>query len=125
MSGRKNFLPPFTIITAGDMSQASLTSTIVNIQYLDNICISFVFSGSPVGTFSIEGSNTYNQTPEGSITSVGTWTPIVLNPVAIAAGTSGSVLLDLNQLSFPWIRAIYTKTSGTGTLTATISGKML
>lgn len=125
MSSRKNVLPPFAIISSGDMSQSSLTSTVTNIQYMDNICISLVWTGSPTGTFAVQGSLDHQQDALGNIITAGNWIALGLSPNPAATGSAGSTLIDLNQLSFPYIRVVYTKTSGTGTLNAKIGGKML
>lgn len=125
MSGRKNVLPPYQIISSGDMSQASITSSVTNITYLDNICIQLVFTGSPTGNFAVQGSNTYEQDNNGNVVNAGTWTALDLTPSPAATGSGSNILIDLNQLSFPYIRVVYTKDSGTGTLNATISGKQL
>lgn len=125
MSGRKNTLPAYQIITAGDMSTASITSAISNIQYLDNISLQLIWTGSPVGTFAVQGSLDHSQDSLGNVTNAGTWDGLTLNPAPAAIGSAGHILLDLNELSFPWIRVVYTKTSGTGSLTAWIGGKML
>lgn len=125
MSGRKNVLPLYTIISNGDMSQSSLTSLATNIQFMDNVCIQLVWTGTPSGAFTIQGSLTHQQDSQGNIINAGTWTDLSLSPAPVAAGSASSILIDMNQLSFPWIRVTYTKTSGTGTLTAVIGGKML
>lgn len=122
---RKNVLPAYNVITAGDMSLASLTSLPTNIQFLDNVCFQLVWTGTPTGTFSIQGSLTHQQDSLGNVSNVGTWDNISLSPAPVAVGSAGDILIDMNQLSFPWIRVVYTKTSGTGTLTATVGGKML
>lgn len=129
---RKNNLLKFQLITAGDMSLSSLTSTITNIQFLDNIGIQLNFSGSPVGTLEVQVSADHAQDNEGNVTVAGNWAPIPLSyilagsmTVATSVPTSvGSpIYLDLNQLSAPYIRVVYTKTSGTGTLNAFITCK--
>lgn len=125
MTGRKNILPAHNILLNGDMSTTSLTSAIIPIQWVDNIVVQMVWSGSPVGVFNAEASATYVQDNYGNVTNTGTWDPITLNPPARATGSAGSILLDLNQLSFPYLRIVYTKTSGTGTLNITVGGKML
>lgn len=116
----KNFLPQFQIITAGDMSLASLTSQAVDIRYLDNISIQIIMSGAPVGTWAIQGSVSHLvSSPSNTVTSQGTWTTITTAAVSAA----GDLLIDLNQASYPWIRLVYTKASGTGTANAFISAK--
>lgn len=128
MSGRKNVLPPFQTINAGDMSQASITSSVTSIQYLDNICIELIWSGtSPIGTIAIQGSLNHAQDAQGNVTVAGTWVPMVIggSPTQAVSGNSGSMLFDLSQLSFPYIRIVYTKTSGIGTLDGYIGGKQI
>lgn len=125
MSRGKNVLNPYSIIVAGDMSQSSLTSAVTNIQYLDNVCLELIFTGSPTGTFAIQGSVNYAADINGNVTNAGDWVAITLSPAPVASGSAGTILLDLNQLSFPYIRVVYTKASGTGSLTAVIGGKQL
>lgn len=120
---RKNVLVPFQTITNGDMSAASITSLVSEIQYLDDIAIQMNWSGSPVGTFAIQGSLDYAQDYAGNVTNAGNWIALTLNPIPAATGSSGNWLVNLDGLSFPAIRLVYTKTSGTGTLNAFISGK--
>lgn len=118
----KNFLPPNLIVNGGDMSQATITSDVTDIRYLDNISIQCIFTGTPTGSFALEGSLNYYKI-NGAVQNTGTWTPITLSSTPAASGSAGNILLDLNQLSFPYIRIVYTKTSGTGTLNVYISGK--
>lgn len=141
MSGRKNTIRSFPIISAGDMSSASLTSQVTSIQYLDNIGIQFTWTGSPVGTFQVQVSADYirdDSTPGssgyGQVSNTGNWIPLTLsywNGVALVTGTTvptsvGSpVYIDIDLMSAPWIRAVYTKSSGTGTLTAVITAKAI
>lgn len=127
MSGRKNALRQFKILSAGDASQATLTSTVTNIEFLDNVGMQFnVVSGSPTGVWTIEVSADYIADQNGNVSSAGNWIAVNL-PVsaAITSGSPANIYVDLNQLSAPWIRAKYTKGSGTGSLDAFIVGKML
>lgn len=125
MSGRKNNLRLFRNIAAGDMSQATITSSVTNIQFLDNIGIQLTFTGAPVGTFEVQVSADYAQDDNGNVTNAGNWTSITLSPSPAAAGSGSTIYIDMNQLSAPWIRVKYTKTSGTGTLNGYITGKQL
>jgi hypothetical protein len=122
---RKNNLRAFQNIVNGDMSQASITSAVTDIQFLDNIGFQFNFTGTPVGTFSIEVSIDYAQDFNGNVLNAGNWVPVNLMPVPVASGAAGSVYVDLHLVSFPWIRAVYTRTSGSGTLNGFISAKMI
>ena len=104
------------------MSAASITSAVTQIQFLDNVGYQFVFTGSPVGEISIQISIDYAQDSQGVVSNAGTWTPLTLSPTASVA-SAGNIYVDLNQLSAPWIRAVYTKTSGTGILNAYVCAK--
>lgn len=113
MSGRKLSLPPFHSIASGDMS-GNLTSKVSDISNADNVAIQLIFTGTPTGTFAVQGSLDKN-----------TWTALSLSPTPGATGVAGNILLDLNQLSFPYIRVVYTASSGAGSLDMWISGKMV
>jgi hypothetical protein len=113
MSGRKNTLSPFKTITSGDMS-GNLTSKVTDISHMDNVSIQLNWTGTPTGTFAVQGS-----------LDQANWVSLALSPTPGAAGAAGNILLDLNQLSFPYIRTIYTASSGSGSLDAIISGKMV
>lgn len=117
----KNALTPYHVINAVSMG-ATITGAAVNIQYLDNISIQLIFTGSPVGTVSLEGSLSYAQSSTGAVINAGTWTPL---GVTYAISAAGDLLIDLNEMSFPWIRIKYTRSSGSGTLDGYISGKAI
>lgn len=132
---RKNVLLPSKTITDGDMSQASLTSSITEIQYLDDVGVQLTWTGSPVGTFAVQISADHKRyDPTNQVTAVGTWIPLVFtywNGSIFVTDTSaptslGSpIYLDLALLSAPFIRVVYTRTSGSGTLQCTVTGKMV
>lgn len=110
---RKNNLATYVSLAAGDMS-GNLTSASTDIRWLDNIVMYLSFVGTPTGTFAVEVS------PDQT-----NWFPLALVPAPIASGAGGNHRIELNQLSDPYIRATYTRTSGSGTLTVVIAGKML
>lgn len=118
---RKNNLLSFRSIVDGDMSLSSLTSTVTDIQFLDNIAIQSNFTGSPVGVIAIQVSADYARDFMGNVTNSGNWATVA------SASTSGGspIYFDLNQLAAPYIRVVYTKTSGSGTLNCILSAKML
>lgn len=130
-SSKKNLLKFQTVID-GDMSTATITSTVSSIAFLDDIGLQFNWTGSPVGTFAIQVSADYAQDAQGNVQNTGNWVPLTLtywNGAAFVTATSlptsvGSpIYLDLALLSAPWIRTVYTKTSGTGTLNSFITAK--
>lgn len=136
MSGRKDVLPSFKTISAGDMSQATLTSTVTVIQFMDDIGYQFTWSGSPVGTFQVQVSADYaeDRSSPPNITNTGHWVPLLftywdgtvfVTSTDLPTSVGSPIYVDLALLSSPYIRAVYTKISGTGTLTATITGKQV
>jgi hypothetical protein len=126
MSGRKSNLKRFKTITSGDMS-GSLTSAITAIEFMDNIGYQISFSGAPVGNFQVQVSMDYDQDINGNVIHAGEWIAIPLSNGSIDVPTSlGSpIYIDLNQLTAPWIKLVYTRTSGSGTCNTFISGKMV
>lgn len=122
---RKNVLKPFHCFVNASMTGTStVTSSVTNIQFLDNVSIQLQWTGTPNGTFSVQGSLDYavNEVT-GVVQNAGTWIEVTLPTTPIAAGVAGEILIDTAMLSFPWIRIQYTNTSSTGTLNGYISGK--
>lgn len=118
----KMVLYPVLIINAGDMSAATITSLVADIMQVDSACLQINYSGSsPVGTLvvqaSLDGAN-YAPIP----VSVGT-TAAALS-VAIPGATS-PILISLSPTTFRYLQVVYTKTSGTGTLSAYLCTKRI
>lgn len=121
---RKNALLPHQIFTAASMTGTStVTSLVTNIQFLDNMAVQLQWTGTPTGTFYVQGSLDYSDGTNGKLANAGTWTNIMLPQTPLASGSAGQILIDMALLSFPWIRVQYTNTSGTGSLDAYICGK--
>ena len=123
---KKSNLKRFQTITSGDMSLSSLTSSVTSIEFLDNVGFQLNFTGSPVGTFSIQVCMDYDADNRNA----GTWTKVSVQLGATAytdipASLGSPIFIDLNQLAAPFVRLVYTKTSGTGTLNAFVCGKVL
>lgn len=124
MSGRKNNLRKFHNIVAGNMS-ADITSSVTNIEHLDNVAIQLHWTGTPTGDFKVQVSVDYEQDSLGNVKVAGNWVDVTLSPAPVAAGIAGDIFIDLNQLAAPWIRVFYDRTGGTGTLDSFISAKMI
>jgi hypothetical protein len=118
---RKNVLERYQSVVNGDMS-GSITTPVTSIKFLDNILMEFVATGTPAGTYSVEVSSDYQQDLEGNVLVAGNWTPLTFSPVPTIS-SAGTVVLDMNQLPAPYIRAKWEPTSGTGVLNVFISAK--
>lgn len=101
----------------------TVTSAVSNIEFMDNIGIELDWTGTPNGTFAVQVSVSYHQDSLGNVTNVGAWNSITLSPVPAAVGAAGTYYIDINQISSPWIRVVYTPSSSTGVLNAYICGK--
>lgn len=123
MSGRKSVLNQFRNIADGDMS-GDLTSAVTAIQFMDNIGLQCIWAGTaPVGTLQVQVSLDHVQDQMGNVLVEGNWAAI--DVTATVSGDTGSIYIDLNQLSAPYIRVFYDRTSGIGVLNSYICGKMI
>jgi hypothetical protein len=126
MSSTRGYLKPYIIIPAGTSLGANITSAVTSINYLDNVAIQInCVTSDAIGTFDVEGSLDYAVDTLGNVTNSGIWIPITLAVAPTLAGVNLDILLDLNQLSFPYIRVTYARTSGTGTCVAYVSAKQV
>lgn len=119
---RKNVLFPYT--QSASMG-ASVTTTPTHIAFLDSIAVQIdVTTTDAVGTFALQGSCDYVKGDAENAAVTGNWINITLSPVIPdAASADAHTLINMQQVAFPWIRLVYTRTSGTGTLAVTITGK--
>lgn len=117
MSSAKQYnLKPYDIINQS--VSADVTSLVTNIYNKDNIGIQIVWTGTLVGDFLVQVSANYDDN-----TLAGTWTAITLDPEVSAAGSANDAYIDINQISAPYMRVFFDRTSGSGTIRATITGK--
>ena len=133
MSGRKSNLKQYELVAAASMT-TSITSPVTSIEFLDNIGYQIDYSGSPVGTFSVQVSADYNQDYQGNVMNAGSWVTVpvtywngttFVDSTTIPTTVSSPVFVNLNQLSAPWVRVVYTFASGSGSLNIWVCGKML
>ena len=124
-------LRPQVVIAAGDMSAASITSAPTILQSLTIPNYSVVWSGTtPIGTLAVQASDDYALNPDGTVQNAGTWNTLPLSLAGSSVtsipvtGNTGNGMIDIYGLGAYAIRLVYTKTSGTGTLTAKINGKV-
>ena len=108
---RKNVILPTKWLDAASLG-ASIASASRNVTYLDRASIEISATTSDaVGTFSVEGS------ASGSV-----WVPLSMATMALA-GASKNILIDIHFTGLQLIRLVYTRTSGTGTVTVYMTAK--
>ena len=93
----------------------SVTSAPISVQWLDNIYFTVNFTGTPTGTFSVEGSG------DGG----NNWQRIRLLTNPVASGAPDTVGIEINQAPMPLLRVVYTRISGTGTIDIYVTAKEL
>lgn len=121
MGSFKNVLEQYHLITDGSMG-GNLTSGALNIRYLDNIGIQFIWTSTPVGDFFVDVS--IDGVWQGNVYTGVTWTALTITG-ASPAGSASSYYYDLNQLGAPAMRVRYVRGSSTGTAQVYVSGKSL
>lgn len=137
MSTRTNLRPQIVIPSpqgtpANSASMAAnITSAPTILQSLSKASYSISWSGtSPVGTLSVQVSNDYSLSANGTVNNAGTWTTLTLSVSGAPAtsipvtGNTGTAFIDLESISAYAIQLVYTYASGTGTMQATFNGKV-
>lgn len=132
-------IPPQVVIgtgspgsVSGDMS-ASITSAVTILGASTLGSMSYSWTGtSPVGTIALQISDDYALSADGkTVVNAGTWNSVyfqlngssTLVNSAPLSGNSGNGIIEFNTGAWA-IRTVYTRTSGTGTLSATITAKV-
>lgn len=115
---------PHLVITNGDMS-GNITSTPTIIQKLSMISYDISWTGTaPVGAMSVQVSNTYSVNSDGTVRNAGNWTTLTLSAPTPVSGATGNGFIDVDATGAFAMRLVYTRTSGTGTMNATITAKV-
>jgi len=109
----KDFVNPFVLMAAGDMSGDLVSDSFETIQF-DNIGIQFIWTGTPEGDFAVEISLDDEN-----------WTALPLSPAPAAAGAPDNAYVELNQTTAKYIRCTYTQTASAGTLQILVDKKMV
>lgn len=95
-----------------------LTTAAIDVRSFPYAAIQAVWTGTPTGTFSVDGSIDNVQNPS----QVTNWFPTgtsVNNP----AGSADSTLINLQGVGFSWLRLSYTAGSGSGSLSVLFFAK--
>lgn len=114
---------PVQIITSGDMAQSAINSKGIDLNQQYVYAIQAVWTGSPVGTLKIQVSN--DIVPDGvggdQASNVVNWTDYTNSSQSISG--AGNFVWNVLEAGYRWVRLVYTKTSGSGTINAVFSGK--
>lgn len=123
MASRPIFTP-HSVITNGSMA-GNITSEVTIVQNLSMIGydVSWAAGSTPVGVMSVQVSNTYRQNGEGVVQVAGNWTTLTLSTTPTVSGNTGNGYIDVDATGAYAIRLVYTRTSGSGTMNATICAK--
>jgi hypothetical protein len=126
---RHDQIRKFQNFTGGSMTGTSvITSIQSSIQFVDDIGIELVWTGSPVGNFQVQVSADYDPNQEIA----GSWIPLLftywngtlfVTSYSIPTSLASPYYIDIPLTSAPWIRVQYTNTSGTGTLNSFLTAK--
>lgn len=112
--GRKNVLKSYKLFDQEDIS-VSATSETTSVINLDKASIILAWTGTaPVGEVVVEARNGDKDA----------WVPLEIATMAVT-GNSGNHRILFLELPFTDIRLQYTATSGTGTMDATITAKVV
>lgn len=105
--------------TAQDMS-SSFNLNGVWLGHICNFSIQLVFTGTPNGTFKLQGSNDAGSPDGGSqpflYSGVTNWTDITGSSQAIT--TAGDLMYQFENAGFNFVRVVWTRSSSTGSLTS-------
>jgi hypothetical protein len=116
-----NLLKPVKLIVGGDMG--GNLSAIQPISLQDNVGIQLRWTGTPTGAFSFLISMDHLQDAEGNVLVAGHWVAIPLSPPIAAAGSADDAYVDLNQISASYLKVVYTRSAGSGSLDALVMAK--
>lgn len=116
--GRRQNVPAYKVFDTVDISiNQTQIAPYTTIDAVDKIGIELDWNGtSPVGAFFVDVAYYYPKTATYS-----TFVPLDFGASIAISGNTGQHLLVIQDPPFDRIRLRYVKTSGTGTLTATLS----
>lgn len=100
-------------IATGQSMGASFNSTIIPLAQVEFLSIQAIWTGSPVGNFTLQTSCDQGTDSQGD--GVTNWTTYTGSSQA-AGGVAGDLTYGVTVTGDRWIRLVYTRTSGTGTV---------
>lgn len=112
---------------------ADITTSAVPTAQDDLAAMQFNYTGSsPVGNLKVQASLDYIQDENGNILNTGNWVDLYVSVNGAAPainiaipGATTPILIDLTIVSMPYVRAVYTRASGTGTMNGYVCKKRI
>lgn len=105
------------IIVSGDMS-GDINSSPTNIDEAVSFSVQAVMSGSPTGTLELQASN---DIVLSSADAPVNWTTVTESEADVTA--AGTYMVNVEFPSYSWVRLIYKRVGGNGTIDARINAK--
>lgn len=105
------------IVVNGDMS-GNINSSPTNLNECVSYSIQAVMTGSPTGTIELQASN---DNVKSSAEAPVNWTTITESEADITA--AGTYMVNVELPSYSWVRLVYTRTGGNGSMNARINAK--
>lgn len=101
------------VLDGGNMGSASVASETVPIQYNIGVGFQLIWSGSSIsGSVKVQASCDDLRSQSATVTN---WTDLSGTTVSIASD-SGSLIMQLVDLTVSAVRLVYTRSAGTGSL---------
>lgn len=107
----KSFNNPALTLTSSSTMTADITTGSIDCLNLNTWSMQFVWTGTPVGTVSVQASD------DGS-----TWTEVASSSQA-TSGAAGNHRVNASGFGGRYIRGKFAFTSGTGTLAVSVTAK--
>ena len=101
------------ILFSGESMGASFNSSAIDILHYKCYSASLIYTGSPVGTIKIQISND-TDSPQN-------WSDVDNSSLAISA--AGSVTYEITDACSTFLRFVYTRTSGSGSMSGNLTAK--
>jgi hypothetical protein len=119
--GRKPITKPYKVIDSGSMA-GNITSSTTNVTNLDSITYIPQWSGTtPVGELFVDVRHNVGISPDGFNSD---WVELDFGESIAVSGNTGAHTITVETKAFSEIRLRYVRSSGTGTMQATISGEV-
>lgn len=113
----RTFTVPNTLLNAANAA-TNQTSAVQSLNQTFSYSIQANLTGSVQGDVKLQASVDYAADMNGNVTNSGNWSDITSSDQAFTA--AGSVIWNVSGANYPYVRAVWTSTGGSGTRTITV-----